>query len=94
MDEATEVRFKALEDDANNNKRSHKEFYESLESIRNNLSVLSLQSTQMMKDINELSSSIATITQRSGKRWDAVTEKIILVVVGAIAASVLNRVGL
>ena len=46
------------------------------------------------KDVNTLDAKVDAIEGKSGKRWDAIVEKVILIVVGAVAGFLLNLIGL
>ena len=48
---------------------------------------------RIIADIAEIKRGIADLRGRSGKRWDAVVDKVLLAVIGAIALYVLSRLG-
>ncbi len=45
-------------------------------------------------DVSEIKEDVKTLTDKPAKRWDGVVEKIILVVVAAVVAFLLAKVGL
>lgn len=45
-------------------------------------------------DVSEIKKDVKTLTDKPAKRWDGVVEKIILVVVAAVVAFLLAKVGL
>ena len=49
---------------------------------------------EIKEKVSKLDAKVETIEKKPGKRWEAVAEKILLVVVGAIAAIVLKQIGL
>ena len=48
----------------------------------------------MKKDIVEIKTDVKALTSIPNKRWEALVEKVILVVVGAVIAFILGKVGL
>ena len=45
-------------------------------------------------DVSEIKKDVKTLTDKPARRWDGVVEKIILVVVAAVVAFLLAKVGL
>lgn len=45
-------------------------------------------------DVKEIKSDVKSLKEIPAKRWEAVVEKIVLVIVGAIIAFILGRVGI
>lgn len=60
------------------------------------LSVKELATDQvnMKKDIVEIKTDVKALTSIPSKRWEAIVEKVVLVVVGAVIAFILGKVGL
>lgn len=52
------------------------------------------QDQRYMKDkLGKIESGVEDLKGKSGKRWDAVVEKVLLVVVGAIVVYALSKIG-
>ena len=72
-----------------------------LESRQNNLEelvttvkVLAYREENVEKDVKEIKSDVKTLTSKSGKMFDGIVEKIIMMVVAAIVVYLLAKVGL
>ena len=60
------------------------------------LSVKELATDQMnmKKDIVEIKTDVKALTSIHSKRWEALVEKVVLVVVGAVIAFLLGKIGI
>ena len=60
------------------------------------LSVKELATDQMnmKKDIVEIKTDVKALTSIPSKRWEAIVEKVVLVVVGAVIAFILGKIGI
>ena len=60
------------------------------------LSVKELATDQanMKKDIIEIKTDVKALTSIPSKRWEALVEKVVLVVVGAVIAFLLGKIGI
>ena len=60
------------------------------------LSVKELATDQMnmKKDIVEIKTDVKALTSIPSKRWEALVEKVVLVVVGAVIAFLLGKIGI
>ena len=74
---------------------------ETLEHQTSAINKLATATEVMAKEIEVMGKNIATLTKdvsdlksKPGKRWDGVVEKAILVIVGAVIAFVLGKIGL
>lgn len=59
-------------------------------------SVASLANEQkhIKTDVEEIKADVKTIAEKPGKRWDAVVEKAVMLLIGAFGAYLLGRLGL
>ena len=48
----------------------------------------------MKKDIVEIKTDVKALTSIPSKRWEALVEKVVLVVVGAVIAFLLGKIGI
>ena len=48
----------------------------------------------MKKDIIEIKTDVKALTSIPSKRWEAIVEKVVLVVVGAVIAFLLGKIGI
>lgn len=48
----------------------------------------------MDTDIKEMKADVKTLTGKSGKRWDAIVDKALLLVVAAVVTYMLSKLGL
>lgn len=55
---------------------------------------LALKEQNVENDVKEIKTDVKTLTNKSGKRWDGLVDKIILIVATAIITFVLSKIGL
>lgn len=55
---------------------------------------LAIKEQNVENDVKEIKSDVKTLTDRSGKRWDGLVDKIILIIATAIVTFVLSKIGL
>ena len=55
---------------------------------------LAIKEQNVENDVKEIKTDVKTLTNKSGKRWDGLVDKIILTVAAAIVGFVLSRIGL
>ncbi len=55
---------------------------------------LATDQTNMKKDIIEIKTDVKALTSIPSKRWEALVEKVVLVVVGAVIAFLLGKIGI
>lgn len=58
------------------------------------VSALANEQKHIKTDVEEIKTDVKAIAEKPGKRWDAVVDKIIMLVVGAVVAFLLTKVGL
>lgn len=58
------------------------------------VSTLANEQKHIKTDVEEIKTDVKAIAEKPGKRWNAVVEKVILLVVGAVTVYLLARVGL
>jgi len=64
-----------------------------LDSIVQSVALLAQEQEHIKTDVAEIKQGVNALQSRSGKRWDAVVDKIMLAVVGAIVVYVLAKIG-
>lgn len=67
---------------------------DNLDELVGTVKVLADREKRMEDDVAEIKCDVKTLTSKPGKRWDAIVEKALLIVVGAIVAYCLSRIGL
>lgn len=55
---------------------------------------LATDQTNMKKDIIEIKTDVKALTSIPSKRWEAIVEKVVLVIVGAVIAFLLGKIGI
>ena len=55
---------------------------------------LALKEQNVENDVKEIKSDVKTLTNKSGKRWDGLVDKVILILATAVITFVLSRIGL
>lgn len=67
---------------------------DNLDELVSTVKVLAVREENVESDVKEIKSDVKSLKDIPAKRWNAVVEKILLVVVGAIAAYLLTKLGL
>lgn len=66
---------------------------DNLERLTDSISVLANEQEHIKSDVGEIKSDVKTLTEKPGKRWDAVIDKVVWAIVGAAAAYALAQIG-
>lgn len=96
MDFEHEKRLTEIEERSKSN--SHR--IDSLEKRQDNLDelvgtvkVLAVREENVESDVKEIKSDVKSLTGKSGKLWDGMVEKIIMIVVAAVIGFILAKIG-
>lgn len=96
MDFEHEKRLTEIEERSKSN--SHR--IDSLEKRQDNLDelvgtvkVLAVREENVESDVKEIKSDVKSLTGKSGKLWDGMVEKIIMLVVAAVIGFILAKIG-
>lgn len=96
MDFEHEKRITEIEERSKSN--SHR--IDSLEKRQDNLDelvgtvkVLAVREENVENDVKEIKSDVKSLTGKSGKLWDGMVEKIIMIIVAAVVGFVLAKIG-
>ena len=65
-----------------------------MEELISSVAVLAQRMGTVERNISEVTVNVRTLMEKPAKRWDDVVEKAILVVVGAVVAWLLTKVGI
>ena len=65
-----------------------------LDELVSTVKVLAVREENVESDVKEIKSDVKILTSKPGKRWDSIVEKALLVVVGAVIAFLLQKIGL
>ncbi len=68
--------------------------YDALNKLTTCVEVMATKLETMDTSLKEVSARIAQQEAKPGKRWDAVVEKVIFLVIGAVAAFLFAKIGL
>lgn len=66
---------------------------DNLDDLVGTVKVLACREETMEKDVKEIKKDVKELTGKSGKRWDAIVDKILLTAIGAILLYILARLG-
>lgn len=97
MDLAHEKRLTEVEDRAQSNSHRIDELekrQDNLDDLAASVKLLAYREESVEKDVKEIKSDVKSLTGKSGKMFDSIIEKIILLVVTAIVVYLLAKVGL
>lgn len=96
MDFEHEKRLTEIEERSKSN--SHR--IDSLEKRQDNLDelvgtvkVLAVREENVESDVKEIKSDVKSLTGKSGKLWDGMVEKIIMIIVAAVIGFILAKIG-
>ena len=65
-----------------------------MEELISSVAILAHRMGSLEGSVSEIRGNVRTLMDKPGKRWDSVVEKTLLVVVGAVAAWILGRIGI
>lgn len=79
-----------------NTKRIDKlsERQDSLDELVGTVKVLATREENVENDVKEIKLDVKSLTDKPGKRWDSLVEKIILAIAAAFVGFVLSKIGL
>lgn len=66
---------------------------DNLDKLVTSVSVMAEKQDRMETDIGEIKTDVRTMAQKPAKRWESVVDKVIMVLVGAIAAYAVSKLG-
>ena len=96
MDFEHEKRLTEIEERSKSN--SHR--IDSLEKRQDNLDelvgtvkVLAVREENVETDVKEIKSDVKSLTGKSGKLWDGMVEKIVMIIVAAVIGFILAKIG-
>ena len=67
---------------------------DNLDDLVSSVSVLATKQEHVESDVKEIKADVKTLTDKPGKRWDAIVDKIVWAVLAAVIAFLLGRIGL
>lgn len=67
---------------------------DSLDELVGTVKVLAVKEASVENDVKEIKSDVKSLTSKSGKMFDSIVEKIILLIVAAVVGFILARIGL
>lgn len=67
--------------------------YEALNKLTTSVEVMATKLDTMNENLKEVSEKVAEQSAKPGKRWEAIVEKVLLVVVSAIVVYALAKIG-
>lgn len=67
--------------------------YEALNKLTTSVEVLATKVDTMNANLNEVRDKVDEQTAKPGKRWEAIVEKVIFLVVGAVVAFLFAKIG-
>lgn len=66
---------------------------DNLDKLVTSVSVMAEKQDRMETDIGEIKTDVRTMAQKPAKRWESVVDKVLMVLVGAIAAYAVSKLG-
>lgn len=97
MDLEHEKRLVKVEDRSQSNTRRIEDLerrQDSLDELVGTVKVLAVKEANVENDVKEIKSDVKSLTGKSGKMFDSIVEKIILLIVAAIVGYFLAKFGL
>ena len=95
--EAIAVKLQKVDDRSQRNEGRIKKLEETqtaLNELALSVKELATDQVNMKKDIVEIKTDVKALTSIPNNRWEALVEKVILVVVGAVIAFMLGKIGI
>ena len=97
MDVEYEKRLTEIEERSKSN--SHRidkieQRQDNLDELVGTVKVLAVREENVENDVKEIKGDVKSLTGKSGKMWDSIVEKIIMIIVAAVVGFVLAKIGL
>ena len=67
---------------------------DNLDELVGTVKVLAVREENVEIDVKEIKNDVKSLTGKSGKRWDGLVDKIIMVVAAAVVGFILAKIGL
>lgn len=94
------IEMHAMVHDADQRSKSNTRRLDKMEERQDNLdklvtsvSVMAEKQDRMETDIGEIKTDVRTMAQKPAKRWESVVDKVLMVLVGAIVAYAVSKLG-
>lgn len=65
-----------------------------VEQTSTDVSVLEVKLERMETDVKEIKTDVKSLTEKPGKRWDSIVDKVVWALLAAVLAFLLGRLGL
>ena len=88
-----EMLEKQVEEYREKSSKDHREMYDRIRQLEIANAKTDTQYGQIMETLGALKSDIAELKTKPARRWDAVVDKILLAVIGAIVVYIMSQVG-
>ena len=66
---------------------------DNLDELVGTVKVLAVREENVETDVKEIKSDVKSLTGKSGKLWDGMVEKIIMIIVAAVVGFILAKIG-
>ena len=66
---------------------------DSFDKLVSSVAVMAEKQDRMETDLGEIKTDVKSLAMKPSKRWDAVVDKVILCIIGAVMAYILAKVG-
>lgn len=66
---------------------------DSLDELVGTVKVLAVKEDNIEKKVDKISNNVESITNKSGKRWDSLVDKIIVTIAAAVVGFILAKIG-
>ena len=87
----TEIEERAKSNSHRIDRLEHKQ--DELDNIVRSVALMAQEQEHIKADVAEIKKGVSELKGRSGKRWDAVVDKILLAIIGGIVVYVLSKIG-
>ncbi len=67
---------------------------DNLDELVGTVKVLAVREENVETDVKEIKNDVKSLTGKSGKRWDGLVDKIIMVIAAAVVGFILAKIGL
>lgn len=87
-------RVEALEKKMDRASDTHKEFYNRIRELEQNGAVQEERYNTIIEKLDSLTATVAEVTSKPARRWDAAVDKVLFAVLGAVMVYILTNIGL
>lgn len=96
---AEDLAVKVAEIDQRSKSNTHRidklqERQDNFDKLVSSVAAMATEQEHIKEDVTEIKADVKSLTEKPGKRWDAVVEKVILLIVAGVIGYIMAQIGI